>query len=155
MMDNSLYTTIPKELEYLPDMTPEEEMEDYMRTFDPTQDEYDIRNIDLFRVQSQLAGVFHSAGYEVEITSRPVDWRNPFEVTHGLETPKDEVEFLTDILDNFGIEYIVKDAAFKNVKGVYTNKNFAFIELAKGIEDYYRLYEKTDEIPCLVGDVII
>lgn len=154
-MNNSLYTTIPKELEYLPDMTPDEEMEDYMREFDPTPDEYDIRQIDLFRVQSQLAGTFHSSGYAVEITSRPKDPRNPFVCTHGLETPKDEVEYLTELLDKFGIEYTVKEGAFKNVNGVYTNMNFAFVELNNGIEDYYRLYEKTDEIPYLVGDVIL
>lgn len=154
-MNNSLYTTIPKELEYLPDMTPEEEMEDYLRTFDPTPDEHDIHQIDLFRVQSQLAGTFHSSGYEVELTSRPKEQGNPFVCTHGLETPKDEVEYITDLLDKFGIEYTVKDGAYKNVRGVYTNKNFVFIELANGIEDYYTLYSKTDEIPCLVGDVIL
>ena len=154
-MNNSLYTTIPKELEYLPDMTPEEEMEDYMRTFDPTPDPYDLMQIDLSRVQTQLAGIFHRSGYAVELTSRPKEQGNPSVCTHGLETPKDEVEYITDLLDKFGIEYTVKDGAYKNVRGVYTNKNFAFIELANGIEDYYTLYSKTDEIPCLVGDVIL
>ena len=153
-MNNSMYTTIPSELEYLPD-TPDEEMEDYMRTFDPTPDPYDIHQVDLSRVQTQLVGAFHSSGYEVEITSRPKEWGNPFACTHGFETPKDEVEYLTDLLDKFGISYTVKDGAYKNIRGVYTNKNFAFVELDNGIEDYYRLYEKTDEIPCLVGDVII
>lgn len=151
-MNNSLYTTIPPELEFLPPMAPEEEMDDYMARFEPETPK--VFEIDLFRVQNTINVTFHESGYSVEISSRPING-NPFHCTHGFETPKDEVSYLTDILDKFHIDYTVKDGAYKNTKGRWTNKKFAFVELSRGIEDYYRLYEKTDEIPYLVGDVII
>ena len=150
-MNNSLFTTIPEEETVIP-LTPEEEIMDYAHTFLPEDDP--IWNIDLFRVQNTLCVTFHESGYQVEITSRPING-NPFHCTHGFETPKDEVEYLTEILDSFGIKYTVKDGAYKNTKGIWTNKKFAFVELENGIQDYYRLYAKTDEIPYLVGDVII
>ena len=133
-------------------MTPEEELQNYANIFLPEDDP--IWTIDLFRIQNGITGIFHETGYHVEITSRPIKG-NPFHCTHGLETPKDEVEYLTDILDSFGIKYTVKDGAYKNTNGRLTNKKFAFVELANGIKDYYLLYSKTDEIPYLVGDVII
>lgn len=153
-MNNSLYTTIPPELEYLPEMTPEEEMDDYLRTFDNVPDENEIIEIDLWRVQSQLERTFFESGYNIHTTSRPIAG-NPFHCTFGFETPKDEVKYLTALLDDFKIKYAVKDGAFKNTSGRWTNKRNAYVELSNGINDYYKLYSKTDEIPFLVGDVII
>lgn len=150
-MNNSLFTTIPEEETVIP-LTPEEEIMDYAQTFLPEDDP--IWNIDLFRVQNTLNATFHESGYMVHISSRPING-NPFHCTHGFETPKDEVEYLTEILDSFGIKYTVKDGAYKNTSGRWTNKKFAFVELENGIQDYYRIYAKTDEIPYLVGDVII
>ena len=153
-MNNGLYTTVPPTLEYLPEMTPEEEMADYIANFDNTPDENEIIKMDLWRVLSQLDSAFHHSGYQVHTCSRSIN-RNPFHCTHGLETPKDEVEYLTNILDTFGIGYTVKDGAYKNTSGRWTNKRNAYVELENGIDDYYKLYARTDEIPFLVGDVII
>lgn len=151
-VNNNIYTTITPELEDLSIMTPEEKLQDHANTFLPEDDP--IWTIDLFRIQNGIAATFHETGYHVEIASRPING-NLFHCTHGLETPKDEVTYLTDILDKFHITYTVRDGAFKNTSGRWTNKRFAFVELHNGIKDYYTLYSKTDEIPYLVGDVII
>lgn len=149
-MNNSLFTTDIHE-DVMPPLTPEEKTTDYANTFLPEDDP--IWTIDLFRIQNTLSATFHELGYYVEISSRPIKG-NPFHCTHGFDTPKDEVEYLTDILDSFGVKYIVKNGAYKNASGRLTNKKFAFVELHNGIKDYYVLYSKTDEIPYLVGDVI-
>lgn len=152
-MNNSLYTTIPK-VDLLPPETPEEIELDYAATFDNAPDENELMKIDLWRVQSQLDRTFFESGYEVHTTSRPIAG-NPFHCTFGFDTPKDEVKYLTALLNDFGIEYTVKNGAFKNTSGRLTNKRNAYVELADGIDGYYKLYNKTDEIPFLVGDVII
>lgn len=153
-MNNSLHTTIPPELEYYPEMTPEEEMDDYIRTFDNVPDENELYEIDLFRVYNCIDSTFHETGYEVHTSSRPING-NPFKCTYGFETPKTEVEYLTNVLDRLGVEYTVKFGAFKNADGRLTNKRFAFVELKNGISDYYKIYSKTDEIPYLCGDVVL
>ena len=149
-MNNSLYTTIPK-VELLPPMTPEEEAIDYATTFEQENLEVEIPN--LFTVYCQIEKAFYEAGYNVTTASRPINEENPFKSNYGLQTPKKEVQFLTGGLDDFGIEYIVKSGAYKNASGRSTNKRFSFVELRNGIADYYKLYEKTDQIPFLVGDV--
>ena len=153
-MNNSLYTTIPPELEYLPEMTPEEEMDDYIHTFDSVPDENKLYEIDLFRIYNGIDDAFLEAGYEVTTSSRPVEG-NPFKCIYGFETPKNELKYLTYVLDRLGVEYTVKSGAFKNADGRLTNKRFAFVELKNGISDYYKIYSKTDEIPYLCGDVVL
>lgn len=153
-MNNSLYTTIPPELEYLPEMTPEEEMDDYIHTFDSVPDENKLYEIDLFRIYNGIDAAFLEAGYEVTNSSRPVEG-NPFQCIYGFETPKNELKYLTYVLDRLGVEYTVKSGAFKNADGRLTNKRFAFVELKNGISDYYKIYSKTDEIPYLCGDVVL
>jgi|GEM_PF-2271909 len=120
-MNNSLYTTISPEMECSPILSPEEEIMDYALTF---MDDVDSREIfddePIHNVRNYVASVFLK-GLNTQVNSIELhgEW--------GLEIPKKDTEFISEILNLTGIQYTVKDARFLNIWGHWTHKSFDLI----------------------------
>ncbi|MBR0369517.1 MAG: hypothetical protein IJH63_02190 [Methanobrevibacter sp.] len=120
-MNNSLYTTISPEMECSPILSPEEEIMDYALTF---MDDVDSREIfddePIHNVRNYVASVFLK-GLNTQVNSIELhgEW--------GLEIPKKDTEFISEILNLTGIQYTLKDARFLNIWGHWTHKSFDLI----------------------------
>lgn len=121
MMDNGLYTTIAPEQEYPTLMTPEEEIMDYASTYINDEDVLEIFDDEpIHNVRNYVASVFLK-GLNTQVNSIELhgEW--------GLEIPKKDTEFISEILNLTGIQYTVKDARFLNIWGHWTHKSFDLI----------------------------
>lgn len=144
--------SIPTLDDYQTTVTPDMMEEDYMLEFAPLYDSIDDPLEDIN--DNMIDHIFYKRNYYVCTTSRPIK-DNPFKYgyTWGLETPKIDLQYLLNILDDMGIEYTVKEGAFKDVKGRWTHKSFAFVELKYPEKAYRTIYNKQAEIPVLIeGD---
>lgn len=152
-MNNSLYTSNPPTLDDFCDIvTPDMMEKDYMLEFAPVYDTIDDPVEDINA--NMIDHIFYKTNYFVCVTSRPIK-DNPFKCTWGLETPKIDLQYLLNILDDMGIEYNVKEGAFQDVNGRWTHKSFNFVELKNPEKAYRTIYNKQAEIPVLVeGDSI-
>lgn len=145
-MNNSLYTTIPKEMEYPPLMTPDEEMEHYLSVIEEPID--DLFNDEPMRsVRSFVAGVFCTqANIQVNDTpNKKGEW--------GLDVPKKDTPFVCSVLDLAGISYMVEDARYLNIYGHWTHKSFNIILISD--DDFRVLAQKLRDEIVIIGDDLL
>lgn len=144
--------SIPTLDDYQTTVTPDMMEKDYMLEFAPVYDTIDDPVEDINA--NMIDHIFYKMNYYVCTTSRPIK-DNPFKYgyTWGFETPKIDLQYLLNILDDMGIEYTVKEAAYKNAYGRWTHKSFAFVELKNPEQAYRTIYNRQSEIPVLIeGD---
>ena len=148
-MNNSMYTTIPPELDYMPIMSPEEEMDHYHSLFIEDND-YEI--LDIFEdepipsIRDSVAGMFcRQANIQVNAIDMHGLW--------GLEVHKTNITFVCGVLDLAGIHYTIGEARFKNIYGHWTHKSFNFIQITD--EDFRTLHDKLLNEIVIIGEDIL
>ena len=149
-MNNSMYTTIPPEVEYIVPMSPDEEMEHYYSTC--IEEPIDEPEITMREVKSEIDSMFYNSGYTAKCDDRPVDPEFFWRVNYGIQTPKKETKYVIPILEEIGIPYVVKEGAWRKVNGRLTGKSLNFIEFENGEDDYYTLFNNLHKIPVLIGE---
>lgn len=141
-MNNSMYTTIPPELECLPLMTPDEEMEHYLSVIEEPIDDL-FNDEPMHSIRSFVAGVFCTqANIQVNDTKKNGKW--------GLDVPKTDTPFVCEILDFAGINYSVEDARYLDIRGRWTHKSFNIILISD--DDFRVLAQKLRDEIVIIGD---
>ena len=141
-MNNSLYTTIPKEMEYLPLMTPDEEMEHFLSVIEEPIDDL-FNDEPMHSIRSFVAGVFCTqANIQVNDTIKNGKW--------GLDVPKKDTPFVCEILDLAEIKYSIEDARYLDIRGRWTHKSFNIILISD--DDFRVLAQKLREEIVIIGD---
>ena len=88
--------------------------------------------------ESQVQTRFHKQNICVTCTDRP--WYNNAwgsnRTVHGIEVHKKDLLPVMDELIRLGIEFIVRDAKYRNTKGCVTHKQFKFLEIPNHEQAY-------------------
>ncbi len=121
-VNNSLYTTIPPELEYPATLlSPEEEIMDFASTYINDEDVLEIFDDEpIYKVRNYVAHTFLK-GLNTQVNS--IELRGEW----GLEVPKKDTDFITRVLNIAGITHDVKEAKYRNIYGHWTHKSFDLI----------------------------
>ena len=89
-------------------------------------------------MESKVEQRFHEKNIWINCTDRP--WYNNAwgsNVTvYGIEVHKNDAVIVMDELARLGVDFIVRDAKFRNTKGCITHKQFKFLEIPNPQEAY-------------------
>ena len=92
----------------------------------------------MYTVESKVEKRFHEQDIWINCTDRPW-YNNAFgsnRTVHGIEVHKKDAHVVMDELARLGIEFIVRDAKYRNTKGCFTHKQFKFLEIPNHQEAY-------------------
>lgn len=89
-------------------------------------------------VESKVEKRFHEQDICINCTDRPW-YNNAFgsnRTVHGIEVHKKDAHVVMDELTRLGIEFIVREAKYRNTNGCLTHKQFKFLEIPNHQEAY-------------------
>lgn len=89
-------------------------------------------------VESKVEKRFHEQDICINCTDRPW-YNNAFcsnRTVHGIEVHQKDAHVVMDELARLGIEFIVREAKYRNTNGCLTHKQFKFLEIPNHQEAY-------------------